>query len=171
MTASILEKLLEHNNWANNQIMKACATLSDAQLDSEPKSATQGSIRSTLFHLATSQRGYLRLLMLPVEERRQRLPEPAFEELQGILAASGDGLVALAHDEARLLHMERVQTTDGYLAEPWMVMVQIIDHGTEHREQIKSMITALGVTPPSIDGWDYAEAVGALTPVQKPASA
>jgi uncharacterized damage-inducible protein DinB len=29
-------------------------------------------------------------------------------------------------------------------------MVQSINHATEHREQIKSMLSALGVTPPDI---------------------
>ena len=41
-------------------------------------------------------------------------------------------------------------------------MVQIINHATEHREQICSMLTALGVTPPDLDGWDYGEATNAL---------
>ena len=43
-------------------------------------------------------------------------------------------------------------------------MVQVINHATEHREQIKSMLSALGVTPPSIDGWDFGDATGALAP-------
>jgi uncharacterized damage-inducible protein DinB len=44
-------------------------------------------------------------------------------------------------------------------------MLQVINHATEHREQIKSMLTALGITPPSIDGWDYGEVSGALVPI------
>jgi uncharacterized damage-inducible protein DinB len=46
-------------------------------------------------------------------------------------------------------------------------MVQIINHATEHREQIKSMLTAMGITPPSIDGWDYGEVTNALVPIAK----
>lgn len=61
MTEHILGKLFEHNNWANIQIIQTCSALSDDQLDAEPQSATQGSIRSTLFHLVTAQQGYLRL--------------------------------------------------------------------------------------------------------------
>ncbi len=44
-------------------------------------------------------------------------------------------------------------------------MVQAINHATEHREQIKSMFSALGVTPPDIDGWTYGEATNALIPI------
>jgi uncharacterized damage-inducible protein DinB len=46
-------------------------------------------------------------------------------------------------------------------------MVQIINHATEHREQIKSMLSALGVTPPDIDGWDYGASTNALIPIEK----
>jgi uncharacterized damage-inducible protein DinB len=45
-------------------------------------------------------------------------------------------------------------------------MVQIINHATEHREQINSMLSALGVTPPDLDGWSYGEVTNAL--IQKP---
>lgn len=51
-----------------------------------------------------------------------------------------------------------------YLAEPWVVMVQAINHATEHREQIKSMLSSLGVAPPDIDGWDFGLSIGGLVP-------
>jgi uncharacterized damage-inducible protein DinB len=54
MTENFLEKLLEHNNWANQKIIQACFALSDEQLDAEPHSATKGSIRDTLLHLSFS---------------------------------------------------------------------------------------------------------------------
>ena len=44
-------------------------------------------------------------------------------------------------------------------------MVQAINHATEHREQIKSMLSSLGVTPPDIDGWDYGLVANALIPM------
>ena len=46
-------------------------------------------------------------------------------------------------------------------------MVQIIDYATKHREQINSMLSALGVTPPDLDGWSYGEATNALLPISK----
>jgi uncharacterized damage-inducible protein DinB len=165
MTENILAKLYEHNHWANAQIIQACSALSDAQLDVEPQSATQGSIRSTLFHLATAQQGYLKLLTLPLEERLERVPDPPFAELKKYASTCGEALLALAGDEAGILMKGRIRTRDGYYVEPWVLMVQIINHATEHREQIKSMLSALGVTPPNVDGWDYAEFTHALIPI------
>jgi uncharacterized damage-inducible protein DinB len=51
MNKSILPRLFEHNNWANLQIIQACCSLSEEQLDEEPQTITKGSIRSTLQHL------------------------------------------------------------------------------------------------------------------------
>jgi uncharacterized damage-inducible protein DinB len=94
MSESFLVKLFEHNNWANSQIIQACSALSDKQLDAEPQSATKGSIRRTLVHLVASQQGYLSLLTLPVEARRDA--RPAFAELHEAARSSGEGLLALA---------------------------------------------------------------------------
>ena len=163
MTENFLQKLFEHNNWANLQIIQACSALSDEQLDAEPQSATKGSIRRTLLHLVAAQQGYLSLLTLPVEERLD-VP-PTFAELQESASISGEGLLSLARDEPSKHLKTQLQTKDGYFVEPWVVMVQVINHATEHREQISSMLSALGVTPPDLDGWAYGEATNALIPI------
>ncbi len=165
MTENILGKLFEHNNWANLQIIQACSALSDEQLDAQPKSATKGSIRLTLLHLVASQQSYLRLLTLPLEERLKPVPTPPFAELKDLASSSGKALLALARGESSIPTKGQLQTRDGFLVEPWVVMVQVINHATEHREQISSMLSALGVTPPDLDGWTYGEATNALTPI------
>ncbi len=163
MTENSLKKLFEHNNWANLQIIQACSALSDEQLDAGPQSATKGSIRLTLLHLVASQHNYLSLLTLPVEARRRI--SPAYAELEQAARVSGEGLLAMASDESNKLLRTQLQTTDGYFVEPWVVMVQAINHATEHREQICSMLSALGVTPPDLDGWAYGEVTHALVSI------
>ena len=163
MTENILAKLFEHNNWANDQIIRACFALSDEQLDAEPQSVTKGTIRSTLVHLVSSQHSYLRTLTLPLEERREAVTV-AFAELQESATRSGEGLLALARGEQKPLK-DQLQTRDNFYVEPWVLMVQIINHATEHREQINSMMSSLGVTPPDLDGWSYGEVTNALIPI------
>ena len=165
MTETVLAKVFAHNNWANSQIIQACSALSDEQLDAEPQSATHGSIRRTLVHLVTAQQGYLRLLTLPLEDRLDPVAPPPFAELQRLASTSGEALLALARDEASILTNGRIQTQDGFFVEPWVVMVVVINHATEHREQISSMLSALGVTPPNLDGWSYGEVTKALLPI------
>ena len=141
MSETMLVKVFEHNNWANMAIIEACAALRDEQLDAEPQSATFGSIRLTLVHLVASQQGYLSLLTLPIEARRDA--RPAFAELQKAASSSGEGLLALARDQPSKHLTTQLRTTDGYLVAPWVVMVQAITHATERREQISSMLSAL----------------------------
>jgi len=165
MTENFLVKLFEHNNWANLQIIQACSALSDEQLDSEPQSVTKGTIRRTLVHLVSSQYSYLRTLTLSLEERFDS-PTVAFAQLQESARMSGEGLLALTRGEQKPLKPQ-LQTRDGYYVEPWVLMVQIINHATEHREQINSMLSALGVKPPNLDGWSYGEVTNALIPISK----
>jgi uncharacterized damage-inducible protein DinB len=162
MAENILAKLFEHNNWANTKIIQACYALNDEQLDAVPQSVTKGNIRETVMHLVASQRGYEALLTLPVAERPNH--PITFAELEKSARMSGERLLALARGERKPLD-SRLMTRDGFYTEPWVVMLQVINHATEHREQIKSMLSALGVTPPSIDGWDYGEATNALIPI------
>jgi len=164
MTNDFLVKLFEHNIWANQKIIEACYSLTDEQLDAEPPSATRGSVRRTLLHLVHSQLGYLSLLTLPLEERADIAP--TFAGLAESARMSGEGLLALARGEGPSPD-SRLQTKDGYYTEPWVVMLQIINHATEHREQIKSMLTAFGARVPDIDGWDFGEANNALVPIVK----
>jgi uncharacterized damage-inducible protein DinB len=160
-----LEKLFEHNHWANLQILKACSGLSDAELDAEPRSATKGNIRSTLLHLVGSQKGYLRLLTQPLEERREAI-SLTYPELERSLTSSGEALLELARQPERI-PTTPLETRDGYRVEAWVLMVQIINHATEHREQIKSMLSALGKVPPEIAGWEYAESTQALVKISR----
>ena len=165
MTDNFLEKLFEHNNWANQKMIEACSALSDEQLDSEPQSITKGTIRLTLVHLVSAQQNYLRTLTLPLGERRDAVTV-AFTDLQESAGKSGEGLLALARGKPKP-PKDQLETRDGHLVEPWVLMVQIINHASEHREQISSMLTALGVTPPDLDGWSYGEATNALIPISK----
>jgi uncharacterized damage-inducible protein DinB len=163
MTENILVKLFEHNSWANLQIIEACSVLSDEQLDAEPQSATKGSIRLTLWHLVNAQDGYLSQLT-GMEPSFKLGDSPTFVELQQASSASGEGLLALARDLSSQSLKSEIQR-DGYTIEPWVVMVQAINHATEHREQIKSMFSSLGAIPPRVDGWGYGMSTNAVTQI------
>ena len=159
MSDSVLVKLFEHNHWANLQILQTCAALSDEQLNAEPDSTTKGSIRATLQHMMESQQSYWTQVAGKEPQFNWSTP-PDFDTLKWAATLTGEGLLALAKNEASQLG-EAFQY-DGYSIEPWVVMVQAINHATEHREQIKSMLTALGIQSPRIDGWMYGRITNAL---------
>ena len=171
MDENYLARIFLHNNWANQKIIQVCKTLTDEQLDADPTSVTYGSIRKTLVHMVAAQQRYLDHLTLPFEVRRERVyPDFAADEsgagevfdLETVADSTGKAFFALALGKTNLFQSTQIHTPDGYIVEPWVLMVQVIVHGVEHREQIKSMLTALGITPPEIDGWLYGESQGAL---------
>ena len=42
-------------------------------------------------------------------------------------------------------------------------LAQALHHGTDHRSQVCTALTTLGVEPPAIDAWDYADQDGRLS--------
>lgn len=164
MSDHVLSRMFEHNNWANLLMIEACSALSDEQLDTKPLAGSEWSIRETLTHIVSAQRGYLSLLTLPVEARRA---DPlAFTQLSESATVSGEGLLALTRNDSDKHLQDRLRTRDGYFVDPWVVLVQAINHATDHRRQISGMLRALGLTAPSLDGWNHAESVGALVPIK-----
>ena len=160
MSNTIYAALIEHNTWANLEILAACSELADDQLDATPMSTEQWSIRKNLTHLVEAQQGYLSLLTLPPEGRERA--SLTVDELENSLRSSGAGLLALVMSEDDEWLSNPVHSTDGYRIEPWVVLAQIIDHGAEHRLEIKNLMEVQGLDAPQLDGWAFGDATGAL---------
>src|SRR5204863_4854508 len=47
-------------------------------------------------------------------------------------------------------------------------LAQVLHHGTDHRSQICTALTTLGVEPPSIDVWDFGEQDGRVVEIPPP---
>ena len=159
MDNDFLVRLFEHNNWANAKIIEACLALSNEQLDTEPQSAVKGNIRTTLTHFVTAQRSYLSALTLPPGQGS--ITQLALNDLKESAQKSGEDLLALARGEQEPLQ-DITHIRADFKVEPWMIMVQAIHYAAEHREQIKSMLSTLGITPPEIDGWDFGSEISSI---------
>jgi uncharacterized damage-inducible protein DinB len=46
-------------------------------------------------------------------------------------------------------------------------LAQALHHGTDHRSQICTALTTIGIEPPEIDVWAFAAAEGRLSEVQR----
>ncbi|HEY3079898.1 MAG TPA: DinB family protein [Chloroflexota bacterium] len=156
--SDLLVELYRHNLWANLRTADACAGLSDAQLDATVH-GTAGSIRATLLHIAGAEQRYVNLLGGP--PLAQRLHErdgwPGFEAFRTGLQQSGQALVGIAAtaDPARVLtatYQGNVQSLPIST-----VMIQVINHATEHRSHVATILTQQGVEPPDVSGWSYGE--------------
>jgi uncharacterized damage-inducible protein DinB len=160
--ANLGEDLFRQNEWANLRLIEVCRALTEQQLDASEVGA-YGSIRDTLVHLVRSEGTYVRHLGgTPARTLARDDPWPGFDAIEEAARAGAAGLIERAAAAREMIAFEQ----DGrrYELDPAVVLVQAINHSTEHRGQICTILTSLGVEPPSIDGWTWGEATGRLRP-------
>ncbi len=159
--ATILQRMFEHNLWSNLQLLEACERLSDQQLEASLP-GHYGDIKTTLVHIFCSEPNYLaavtgqpRVSDLSPDADLPGAGFPGFEALKVSAQASGEGFVAAA---GRMTEDEVITGERGgkpYSMPASIFFTQAINHATEHRAEIKAIMTQEGVEPPEIDAWDY----------------
>jgi uncharacterized damage-inducible protein DinB len=166
VTETLLD-LYRHNTWANLKIIEYCERQPDEMLDASV-AGTYGTPRATLMHLISSEEGYAgRLRGEPFEDRLdQDGPFPGFAELRRRAQRSGDSLLGSARTtpvDATL----RVRGDEGqFTVTAAILLVQAINHATEHRAHIVTTLSALGVEPIGLDAWEWGLEVGTMRLVE-----
>jgi uncharacterized damage-inducible protein DinB len=163
----LLVEFFRHNGMMNTRLLEACRPLSAEQL-AATATGTYGSIGATLVHIANAQEGYAaRILGTERPERLAEDPFPGFEALSDRLKR-GDTQLEEAATRAGEEHEVRVTGDDppGTWRMPaTLILLQAVNHGTEHRSQVATVLTQLGVQPPEMDGWTYFFDSGHMVPV------
>lgn len=156
MNGSLLSDAFGHNVWATIEILDACAPLTDEQLATTVP-GTFGSIIDTLRHTVGADVNYITVFDVP--------PPAAFDEetadiptLRHAMEAMGTAWAALLEadlDPAQPItrHRDDGSTSTAPLG---VRLAQVLHHGTDHRSQVCTALTTLGIEPPEIDVWAYA---------------
>lgn len=156
-------ELFRHNTWANLQLLETCSRLSGDQLDATAV-GTYGSVRDTLRHILSAEERYVgRLTGKTADGPLQTDSFLSVEELQSFARSSGEKLEELSENSNANLEL-RLPFRDGkeYSIPAQVVLVQAINHSTEHRAQIAAILTQQGVAPPTMDGWAYGYSTGQI---------
>ena len=164
MTNSILADAFGHHTWATLTLLDACAALSDEQLATTVP-GTFGSIIGTLRHTVAADAGYLELLAPGEVTSIDEEDALTIGELRATMSACGaawERLAARELDGTQLVtrHRDDGSTSTAPLS---IRIVQVIHHGTDHRSQVCTALSSLGIEPPEIDAWAYAWKGGRLT--------
>jgi uncharacterized damage-inducible protein DinB len=154
----LLRDAFEHHVWATLRLLDACRTLSPEQLQTAVP-GTYGTILDTARHIAGADSGYLFRL---TDERHPRIDEDALglEELRAVIEANGVAWTRLLEDDLDPDAVVVSRRDDGSEthAPVGIRLAQALHHGTDHRSQICTAITSLGLEPPGIDVWDFGRA-------------
>src|SRR4051794_12570613 len=159
---SVLAAMFEYNTWATLHLLDFCAGLTHEQLLSSTVGG-YGSIYETLGHMIHGEVSYVER----VNGKLPATPPPVGEFLGWEVWRDA---VTWANEELFQLSLSALSGT--MVVETWPegtekynladLMAQATSHAMEHRTQISSIITALGLEPPDTSTWAYMEARGAL---------
>lgn len=151
---------IRHNIWATRELLAVCQGLDESHLQATAP-GTYGSIMATLWHLVSSEAGYCaRLTGEPFSWNRRTDVLPSVDELSGYvddLEARWERFLAEPFDAERTFI---VDWHDGHDRDvpAGIYLAQTLHHGSEHRAQVATVLTSIGVEPPGWGLWEYAEA-------------
>ena len=161
MTTSLLSDAFRHHIWATERVLEVCASLTPGQLEM-PVPGTYGSILDTLRHIVQADSFYLTIFTNGRVELIDKDAGLGVDELQSRFSAYGPEYEALlAGDldpEADVV--ERDDDGAEFHSKIGLRLAQVVHHGSDHRSQICTALTSLGVEPPDIDLWAYGEVTG-----------
>jgi uncharacterized damage-inducible protein DinB len=168
MTRSLLGDAFDHHAWASLRLLDACLGLSPEQLETSVL-GTYGSILDTMRHLVGSDTWYLHRL---TDERHPLIEEDGMDlpKLRASMdrnAAAWSGVLAADPDPDEVVSVHRDDGSETH-APKGLRFAQALHHGTDHRSQVCTALTALGIEPPNIDLWAYGEETGRVTEVAPP---
>jgi uncharacterized damage-inducible protein DinB len=164
MARSLMADAFAHHTWATLRLIDACADLSEGQLASAVP-GTYGSIEATLRHLVGADAWYL----FDLDGDPAHRVEAEGMDLAALRTVVGADVAGwaefLERDPDVDTMVTEVDEDDGFRRDApiGVRLAQALHHGTDHRSQICTGLTALGIEPPNIDVWTFATASGRST--------
>lgn len=148
--------LVDYNAWATSHVLDAVARLEPGQFTATPNS-NAASLQSILVHAVSAERLW-----------RVRLQEGISPSMPNVGDVPNVGsLRELWHEEAAAFReylttledgaMEetvRFRRLSGELSDPiarWHIVTQLVTHGTQHRGEAATLLTAYGQSPGDLD--------------------
>ena len=146
--------LFRHNAWANAKVYGLAAALGDRVIVAEAP-GTQGTVHSTLAHLARVERGYLAM----IEQRPRESLEPREVYVAHDLAWFVDEITEVGSAYLAAIQASTPESLQRDLSIPWFAfpvsaregLLQVLTHSAQHRSQVLSWLASQGVETPDLD--------------------
>jgi uncharacterized damage-inducible protein DinB len=152
---SMLVEFIRYNAWANLKLVEACEVLTAEELAAGAP-GTYGTIYRTLEPLIDSEAFYYSLLTgEEVAAPLRWADKPTVAEIRAYCVEVGQAMIGAAGRvrPKDVVHQKREGGVDSYKA--LTLLIQTVNHGVEHRTNITTIMTALGLAAPEVDGWGY----------------
>ena len=162
MTTPLLQDALGHHGWAPIVLLETCDQLTPEQLQVGAQ-GTFGSVIETLRHTVAADSGYLYALT-GGDHPLADVGNMGTAEMRAVMEdnlASWMSLIQKDLDPDTIVIRYRDDGSESH-APLGIRIAQALHHGTDHRSQVCTVLTTLGIAPPAIDVWDYADEDGRL---------
>ncbi len=166
MQMTVLDDAFGHHVWATLQLLDVCIALTPEQLGTTVP-GTYGSILDTQRHLVGADAWYLSLMAAgpEIDEDSMDLAElRASNEANGV---AWSALLAKGFDPDEVIDQHHRDGSETHVTRS-VLLTQALHHGTDHRSQLCTALTSLGIEPPFIDAWAYGEHNGRVVEVPAP---
>lgn len=168
MTTSLLRDAFGHHVWATLRLIDTCSGLDPHQLATTVP-GTYGSIIDTFTHLVGADCSYLSVIggfELPTFDDSSK----SLEQMREVMRRNGElwGQVLERDPDPDLVAVRHRDDGSESHAPIGIRLAQVLHHGTDHRSQICTALTSIGVEPPEIDVWDFAWSDGRLEEIPPP---
>lgn len=148
--------LFDFSIWARDRLLAVIETLDENLLRRAPESGAYGSMHDTLAHMAVSEWMWVQRCE---GQSPMRLPRGEdFVNLEVLVGWWNDAHAnAIAFietlDDAGLMQERTYMGPDGKkrTRKIWHMLLQVVNHQTEHRAQIASMLGQMGLDVPQTD--------------------
>jgi uncharacterized damage-inducible protein DinB len=156
MSSSLLEAAFAHHVWATLRVIDACLDLSAEKLKTSVP-GTRGPVLDTLRHVVGNDAFDLFILTddraYSVDTERMSLPETRV-----VMERNGPGWADVISEPLDPDAVVReVDENDGF--QRWAPigfrLAGTLEHGTDHRSQICTALTTIGMEPPKIDVFTF----------------
>jgi uncharacterized damage-inducible protein DinB len=166
MGKSLMEDAFAHHVWATLRLVDTCLALNAQQLETTVP-GTYGSILDTLRHCIESDAWDL---FVATGDRATIIDEEDMNlsELRAAMESHGPAWSRLlAQDLDPDAVLNEVDEDDGYERNITMgiELAAVLQHGADHRSQVCTVLTALGVEPPVIDVLAFGAQVGRVVEI------
>jgi uncharacterized damage-inducible protein DinB len=167
---SVLHEAIRHHVWATEQLLDVCATVPEPELE-RVAPGTYGSALDTLRHIVDADASYLFVISGgDLGSWDIDADGLSFAEVRDAAEANArDYEILLERDLDTDANLVRVRDDGSERhATIGVRLAQVAHHGSDHRSQVCTALTALGHEPPEFDVWAWGEAVGLSHEVPPP---
>lgn len=155
MMLTIFKRLYAHNDWANGEVLDAASRLSP-EAYARKVGPGWGSVRALLVHLADVDRVWVR--RWKGEAASPNPDEGQYASLTALRAAWAatmakrqDFLGGLTAEALRAPIAYRNSRGKSFSQPLWELLYHVLNHSTDHRGHLSTMLTDLGQPPAPLD--------------------